>query len=187
MRDNRPMTGMEIGRRLLLLERGDITARRADAIVTAANAGLAGGGGVDGAVHEAAGPGLLEACREIGGCPTGSAVRTPSFGLQDRGIRHVIHAVGPVWRGGSAGEEQHLEGAYRRSLELAEEARCASISFPSISTGVYGFPVERAAPIALEAARSFLRADASALQEVVFVLFDDLTGSRFEEALGGLG
>ncbi|MGD8377412.1 MAG: O-acetyl-ADP-ribose deacetylase [Acidobacteriota bacterium] len=180
------MEELEVRDGRIRLVQGDITRQAADAIVTAANAALAGGGGVDGAVHRAAGPGLLAACREIGGCPTGSAVRTGAFGLQERGIRHVIHAVGPVWRGGGEGEADHLRCAYRRGLELAEEAGCSSLAFPSISTGVYGFPVERAAPIAIGAAREFLAADAASLREVVFVLFDAATLGAFREALEGL-
>jgi O-acetyl-ADP-ribose deacetylase len=170
------------GRGRILLEQGDITLRRADALVTAANAGLRGGGGVDGAIHRAAGPGLLAACRAIGSCKTGSAVVTSACDLEQRGVRFVIHAVGPVWKGGGSGEDEALRGAYARSLELAEEEGLSSIAFPSISTGIYGFPVERAAPIALEAARRFLEERASSLLEIVFVLFDGGTLATFERA-----
>lgn len=180
------MIELDIGDRRIRLEQGDITRQRTDAIVTAANAALAGGGGVDGAVHRAAGPGLLAACREIGGCPTGSAVRTGAFGLEERGIRHVIHAVGPVWRGGGEAEADHLRGAYRRGLELADEAGCGSLAFPSISTGVFGFPVERAASVAVATAREFLAENPVSLREVVFVLFDAATFGAFRKALEGL-
>ena len=179
------MARMSVGERLVVVERGDITQGRTDAIVTAANAGLRGGGGVDGAVHRAAGPELLAACRALGGCPTGSAVVTPAFRLEAQGIRHVIHAVGPRWRGGGAGEADLLRGAYWRSLELAEEAGCASISFPSISTGVYGFPVAQAAPMAVAAARRFLAEQAGTLTQIVFVLFDPETQGHFDSALAG--
>ena len=176
----------EVGERRIGLRQGDITQQRTDAIVTAANEGLLGGGGVDGAVHRAAGPELLAACREIGGCPTGSAVRTPAFGLETRGVGFVIHAVGPRWRDGASGEEHQLRSAYRTSLEVAEGAGCASIAFPSISTGIYGFPTGRAAPIAVEAADNFLANEAASLQRVIFVLFDGDTLACFESALGAL-
>ena len=124
----------------------DITTLDVDAVVTAANAGLAGGGGVDGAVHRAAGPGLLAECRRLGGCPTGEARIT---GGHDLAARHVIHAVGPVWFGGERGERELLASAYRASLRLARDHRLASIAFPAISTGVYGFPGAAAAEIAV--------------------------------------
>jgi len=125
---------------------GDITTVEVDAVVNAANTSLKGGGGVDGAIHRAAGKELLEACKEIGGCPTGEARITPGFELP---ARWVIHTVGPVWKDGSSGEEELLESAYRSSLELAKEHGVRSIAFPGISTGVYGFPKQRAAEIAL--------------------------------------
>lgn len=177
---------VDASRARLRLVQGDIAAQRADAIVTAANSALRGGGGVDGAVHRAAGPALLEACRELGGCPVGSAVITPSFELAARGIAHVIHAVGPIWRGGAHGEERDLERAYYSALLLAERAGCRSVAMPSLSTGAYGFPVERAAPIALRAAASFLAQEARSLGEVIFVSFDGATYNAFAEALAAL-
>jgi O-acetyl-ADP-ribose deacetylase (regulator of RNase III) len=138
------MRDAEIGGRRLVLVRGDITEQSCDALVTAANEGLWGGGGVDGAIHRAAGPRLIEACRAIGGCPTGSAVITPAFDLEENGVGFVIHAVGPIWNGGAEGEPEALHGAYERSLELAEEKGCASLAFPSIGTGIHGFPLDRA-------------------------------------------
>jgi len=165
------------------LLQADITTLEVDAIVTAANSGLRGGGGVDGAVHRAAGPELLQACRLVGGCPTGSAVITGSFNLARRGVRHVIHAVGPIWRGGKQREQQLLAGAYQASLELAERNTCQSLAFPSISTGVYGFPLEQAAPIALDTCRQFLETGPANLRLVVFALFDEHTLQVFGNAL----
>lgn len=131
---------------------GDITTLDADAVVNAANTSLRGGGGVDGAIHRAAGKQLLDACREIGGCPTGEARITPGFNLP---ARWVIHTVGPVWSGGDSGEPELLESAYRSSLELAMQYDIDTIAFPGISTGVYGFPKQRAAQIALDTMKEY--------------------------------
>ncbi len=137
----------------LVVVQGDITREAVDAIVNAANSSLLGGGGVDGAIHRAAGPGLLEECRGLGGCPPGKARMTKGYRLP---ARHVIHTVGPIWEGGLAGEDETLASCYRESLRLAEEAGLSSVAFPSISTGIYGFPIERACRIAVREIRSFL-------------------------------
>lgn len=158
---------------------GDITAQRVDAVVNAANSSLLGGGGVDGAIHRAAGPRLLEACRALGGCPAGEARITPGFGLP---ARWVVHAVGPVWRGGGGGEDALLAGAYRSSLELARGRGAASVAFPAISTGAYRFPPDRAARIAIGAVRAFLDAHAAPAL-VVFVCFDAAMRDRYEALL----
>ncbi|MBX8464289.1 macro domain-containing protein [Deinococcus sp. RIT780] len=164
----------------LELTQGDIAAQDTDAVVTAANRELAGGGGVDGVIHRAAGPELLRAIRAIGGTPTGTAVITPAFGLSARGVQYVIHAVGPVWRGGGQGEAEALAGAYRRSLELAAAHGCRSVAFPAISTGVYGYPLDRAAEVALATAQAFLT-DHSEMH-VRFVLFDGGSLNVFRRA-----
>lgn len=154
--------------------RGDITTIPVDAVVNAANSALAGGGGVDGAIHRAAGPELLAACRRLGGCPTGSAVITEAYGLP---AKHVIHAVGPVWRGGEAGEEGLLRSCYLEAIRLADAEGCRSMSFPAISCGVYGFPIERASRIAVAAIREGLKSTDS-VDEVLLVAFSaDVEGA----------
>jgi O-acetyl-ADP-ribose deacetylase len=150
------------------LVQGDITQQDVDAIVNAANNSLLGGGGVDGAIHSAAGPGLIEECRTLGGCATGSAKYTKGYNLP---AKWVIHTVGPVWRGGDYEEDHLLASCYRSCLLLAENLKILSIAFPSISTGAYGFPVERASSIAFGEIREFLNHNAT-LEQVVLVCFD---------------
>jgi O-acetyl-ADP-ribose deacetylase len=147
---------------------GDITRLDVDAVVTAANSGLRGGGGVDGAIHRAAGPELLEACRAIGGCPTGEARITPGFNLR---ARYVIHAVGPIWRGGRKREPELLASAYRSSLDMAVQNGCRAIAFPAISCGVYDYPIDEACAIALETVRFWCESN-TGLDEVLLVAFD---------------
>jgi len=161
-------------------ERGDITQYDADAIVNAANRTLLGGGGVDGAIHRAAGPGLLEECRKLGGCATGEAKATGGHRLK---ARYVIHTVGPVWAGGAKGEEALLTSCYRSCMRLAKELGVRSIAFPSVSTGVYGYPVALAAPTAV---RTVLEAmgDNAELTDVIFVCFDEKTLAAYRSALG---
>ncbi len=161
---------------------GDITAQDVDAIVNAANPTLLGGGGVDGAIHRAAGPGLLEECRALGGCETGEAKIT---GGHDLPARWVIHAVGPVWRGGGNDEDALLANCYRNSLALAEQRRVRTIAFPSISTGAYGFPVARAAPIALAETAGFVRGREFP-EGVVFVCFGRAVHDCYRSALADL-
>jgi O-acetyl-ADP-ribose deacetylase len=151
--------------RLEIIE-GDITKQHVDAIVNAANTTLLGGGGVDGAIHRAAGPELLEECRSLGGCPTGQAKITSGYKLP---AKWVIHTVGPVWQDGKHGEDELLAGCYRSSLALAEQHGARSIAFPSISTGAYGFPVDRAARIAVAETRKFL--ERSSIEKVLLVCF----------------
>lgn len=172
-----------IGGRVLALMQGDITRVEADALGNAANSRLRGGGGVDGAIHRAAGPSLMEALRQYDGCPTGSAVITHAGDLK---AKYVIHAVGPRWRDGRRGEEELLRRAYRRTLELADEHGCRTLALPSISTGIYGYPVEKAAPVALETAARFLAEDARHLERVTFVLFDRDTYEAYARALAAL-
>lgn len=158
---------------------GDITTLDVDAIVNAANDRLAPGGGVCGAIHKAAGPELARACRALGGCPTGEARITPGFDLT---ARHVIHAVGPVWQGGEAGEAGLLESAYRSTLELAKAEGLASIAFPAISTGIYGFPLARATQIAVAACRAHLEGETS-VRRIVFAVFGAEAEAAYRRAL----
>ncbi|MCO5255646.1 MAG: O-acetyl-ADP-ribose deacetylase [Lentimicrobium sp.] len=159
---------------------GDITALQVDAIVNAANNSLLGGGGVDGAIHRAAGPKLLDACRAIGGCPTGEARITPGFNLP---ARCVIHTVGPVWRGGNHNEEALLHACYTQSLKLGLENQCFTIAFPNISTGIYGFPRQRAAEIAIGAVQDFISTNPARIK-VIFVCFDNENFRIYRQLLG---
>ncbi len=159
---------------------GDITKLQVDAIVNAANTSLLGGGGVDGAIHRAAGKELLAACEKLGGCATGDAKATPGFRLP---AKWVFHAVGPVWNGGKRGEDEKLAGCYRRCMQLAKEHRCQSVAFPAISTGIYRFPIERAAAIASNTVREAL--SASGVELVVFCCFAAEAESIYKTLLSG--
>ena len=164
--------------------RTDITRLAVDAIVNAANESLLGGGGVDGAIHRAAGPQLLAYCRGLGGCPTGEARITPGFDLP---ARHVIHTVGPVWQGGGRGEPARLAACYRNSLRLAVEHGVRSIAFPAISCGVYGYPVSQATRIAVRETRAALQTGASTIDSVQFVCFGDEVWNAYQAALAEPG
>ena len=167
----------------LSIVQGDITRQATDAIVNAANSGLMGGGGVDGAIHRAGGPAILEECKQIvarqGQLPAGQAVITTAGNMK---AGHVIHTVGPIWHGGSQGEPELLASAYRESLKLAAENNLSSISFPSISTGAYSYPVDKASRITIKTVVSFLSEDTS-LKEVIFVLFDSRTFEAYADTL----
>ena len=153
------------------IELGDITKQKTDAIVNAANKSLLGGGGVDGAIHRAAGIKLYEECKTLGGCETGEAKITKGYGLP---AKYVIHTVGPVWNGGRYGEEDKLAACYRNSLKLAVKNKIKTIAFPSISTGAYRFPVEKAVEITVREVKDFLKRDIT-IEKVVFVCFDEFT------------
>ncbi|MGD0018911.1 MAG: macro domain-containing protein [Candidatus Limnocylindrales bacterium] len=168
------------------LEWGDITLVGVDAIVNAANQDLAGGSGVDGAIHRAAGPELAAELRaRYRGCPTGSAVITASGRLAEHGVRWIVHAVGPVWRGGGQGEEELLRSAYQKALHLADQAGARKVAFPAISAGIYGYPLDQAASVALRAVRDGL-AEAHTTECAVFVLFGRDTLEAFQRALKNL-
>jgi O-acetyl-ADP-ribose deacetylase (regulator of RNase III) len=177
------MTFVIVNKTKLSLMVGDITKQKTDAIVNAANSSLLGGGGVDGAIHRAGGPQILEECKKIrakqGGCKTGEAVITTGGNLP---AKYVIHTVGPIWDGGNNGEPELLANCYKNSLKLAVENNIKTISFPSISTGAYGYPINQAAKVALQAVMDFLNKNDS-LEEVVFVLFNDMTYKSYEDAL----
>jgi O-acetyl-ADP-ribose deacetylase (regulator of RNase III) len=162
------------------LVKGDITQQKVDVIVNAANNTLLGGGGVDGAIHRAAGPALLQECRKLGGCPTGGAKITRAYRLP---ARYVVHTVGPVWQGGSHGEDELLRDCYRNSLKLAEQNGAITVAFPSISTGAYRFPIERASRIAVDAVREFL-SKTRIFKKVLFVCYSQ---SDFDVYLNQLG
>lgn len=166
----------------LLIVRNDITKMRTDAIVNAAKPSLLGGGGVDGAIHRAAGPELLAECRTLGGCRTGEAKITGAYRLP---CRYVVHTPGPVWHGGTDGEREKLASCYRSCLALAAENGCRSIAFPSISTGVYHFPLDEAAAIAVQTARQFVAEHPDSLDVIKWVLFDARTLAAYEKVIDG--
>jgi len=173
----------KVGKAVIELLQGDITAQDTDAIVNAANRTLLGGGGVDGAIHRAAGPRLLEECRTLGGCETGDAKITKGYRLK---AKHVIHTVGPIYSSAGKKAPELLASCYRRSLEVASSHKLHSIAFPSISTGAYGYPLQEAAPIALKTVRDYLQ-DHSDIQKVRFVLFGQDAYQAYEQALKDLG
>ncbi len=166
----------------ITLVQGDITKEDVDAIVNAANKSLLGGGGVDGAIHRAAGPDLLEECKQLGGCETGDAKITKGYRLK---ARHVIHTVGPVYKGGTRGEAEKLAGCYRRSLEIAAENGLKSIAFPAISCGVYGYPIQEASRIAVRTVQDVCRSHPG-IEEVRFVLFSDGDLKVYKESIKAL-
>ena len=161
---------------------GDITKQHSDAIVNAANCSLLGGGGVDGAIHRAAGPGLLAECRTLHGCETGKAKITRAYRLEEQGIRYIIHTPGPVWHGGWSGEEELLRSCYVSCLELASQYGCKTVDFPSISTGVYHFPLEKAAPIAIGAIKAYME-EHPEIQRVRMICFGERARAAYQKAL----
>jgi len=173
---------VKFGKTLFFLEEGDITRQETEAIVNAANSRLAGGGGVDGAIHRAGGPSIMGECRKIGECPTGQAVITTGGNLK---ARYVIHTVGPIYRDGIRGEEKQLASAYRESLKLAQKKGIRSLSFPSLSTGAYGYPLDEAAAIALKTVVGFIRENPD-FDRIGFVLFGRLSYEAYEKALRNL-
>jgi O-acetyl-ADP-ribose deacetylase len=175
-----PTRGSEGAMARLVVVEGDITEQDVDAIVNAANEALRGGGGVDGAIHRAAGPELQEECSKIGGCPTGEARITRGYRLK---ARHVIHTVGPVWKGGEQGEPERLAGCYRESLRLAATHGLRTLAFPSISTGVYGYPLEQAARIAVDTVRE-VTGELPEIEEVRFVTFGEEATEAYRALLG---
>ena len=179
-----PLLSAEIGKTQLDIVVADITTLDVGAIVNAANRSLLGGGGVDGAIHRAAGPGLLEECRTLGGCDTGSAKITRSYRLK---ARHVIHAVGPVWQGGGADEEALLTGCYRTALDLAAAHALASLAYPAISTGIYRFPADLAARIAVGTVASEIAAQPRGIGRVVFCCFAPDSAEHHQMAFAELG
>ena len=171
----------EINNSILELIQGDITAQETDAIVNAANSSLLGGGGVDGAIHRAGGPAILDECRKLGGCPAGEAKITSAGNMKSS---YVIHTVGPVWHGGGQSEPELLKSCYLRSMQEAERFKLSSISFPSISTGVYRFPVKQASEIAIKTVTDYLNGS-TCIKRVVFVLFSEENLNVFKETLKG--
>ncbi|MDY0083226.1 MAG: O-acetyl-ADP-ribose deacetylase [Ignavibacteriaceae bacterium] len=161
------------------IHKGDITRLKVDAIVNAANASLLGGGGVDGAIHRAAGPELLEFNKKLGGCRTGEAKMSPGFNLP---AKYIIHTVGPIWNGGKNNEDQLLENCYKNSLKLAAENKIKTIAFPAISTGIYGFPLERATKIAVKTVKQSLKEESS-IEKVIFVCFSDRDYDVYQKML----
>jgi O-acetyl-ADP-ribose deacetylase (regulator of RNase III) len=179
-----PLLTAEIGAARLEICVADVTTLAVDAIVNAANRALLGGGGVDGAIHRAAGPGLLKECETLGGCETGGAKITRGYRLK---ASHVIHAVGPVWNGGGKGEDELLASCYRTALALAAEHRLASIAFPAISTGIYRFPADRAARIAVGTVAADLAAATRGIRRVVFCCFSQDSAGHHMAAFADLG
>jgi O-acetyl-ADP-ribose deacetylase (regulator of RNase III) len=179
-----PLVAAEAGAARLEVVVADITTLDLDAIVNAANRSLLGGGGVDGAIHRAAGPELLAECRTLGGCETGSAKITRGYRLP---ARHVIHAVGPVWSGGGDREDDLLASCYRTSLSLAAQHRLASLAFPAISTGIYGFPADRAARVAVGSVTAELARARGSVRQVVFCCFSDASARHHQDAFAELG